>query len=260
MTAILRNESRRLIRSSLILTGAFVLLTAFMLAVFPAMQAEAEMLEEAFPDYLLGLFGLADMHTIEGFTGGYVYSLIWVVFVAVYFAYASAGLIAGDIRTRRMDLTLSNPVSRESVVLQKFASLWVPLLVFNVGVLGTVFVGAQMLGESLDPVAMTMLHLLSVPYLLVCAGIGLVLSVVLDRVGTAQVTALGLVFVLWLAEGLSENVTNFEWVGALTPQHYYDPSAILLTEEYALFDAFVLVLTALGLVALATLIFVRRDI
>ena len=260
MTSILRIESRKRVRESLTLTGAFALIAVFFFAVFPAMQEEAQLIEEAFPEYLVGLIGFEDMHLIEGFTGSYIYSLLWVVFVGIYFAYLSAGLIVGDIRSRRMDLTLSNPVSRESVILQKFASLWVPLLVLNAGFLVVVLTGAALIGESLDLGAMVMVHLLSLPYLLVCAGIGLVFSVVLDREGNAQVSALGMVFLLWLVEGLSHSQEDFEWVGAFTPHRYFDPAAILVDEEYAFLDAGLLLVVFLILLSVAVVSFVRRDI
>lgn len=260
MTAILRNESRKRLRESLVLAGAFAVLSAFLFAAFPGFADEAELIEEAFPEVLVGLFGFEAMHTIEGFVGGYTYPMVWVLFTGMYFAYTSAGMIAGDIRDRKMDLTLSNPVSRESVIFQKVGALWLPLVVLNAALIVIVFAGAFAVGESIDPVALGMLHLLSIPYHLVCAGFGIVLSVVVDRDETAEIAALGLVFMLWLVEGLAEMSPDFEWVRYLTPTRYYDPTAILVHEEFALLDAGILLLAFFVLVGIATLVFVRRDI
>ena len=260
MTAILRNESRRLQRGSVILTGALALTTAFFLAVFPAIREEAELIQEVYPEYMITLLGFEELHTIEGFAAGYVYPFVWIVFGGVYFAYVGGGMIAGDVRSRKMDLTLSNPVSRESVLAQKVAALWVPTVTLNTGVALVVFLGAIALGETFDPIGLAMVHLLSVPYLLVCAGIGLVLSVWIDRVGTAQVTALGLVFMLWLVDGISQMESEFEWIGYGTPSRYYDPTEILVHGEYALLDASLLLVGFLALFGVATIVFTRRDI
>lgn len=260
MTAILRNESRKLVRESLLLTGAFSLLLVFFLAVFPTMAEEAELIQDALPEHMAGLFGFQDLHTIEGFLGSYVLPFVWIVFLGVYFAYVGGGMIAPDIRERRMDLTLSNPVSRESVLLQKVAALWVPLLVVNLVLFVVMLGGSLVLEESLDPLVLAMTLLLSVPYLLVCAGIGVVLSVVIDRPETAQIGALGVVFLLWLVDGLSEMDPDLEWIGNLTPSRYYDPIAILVDEEYALVDATVLVVAFVLLLGVAAAIFIRRDI
>ena len=260
MTAILRNESRKLFRGTLVLTGAFALLSIFMLSVFPAMAEEAEAIEAAFPEHALTLFGLEELHTLEGFLGSYMFPFIWIVFLGVYLAYLGGGSIADDIRDRRMDLTLSNPISRESVLLQKVAALWVPLLVVNLVLFVVLYGGSVVLDETLDPLVLAIAHLLSVPYLLVCAAVGVVLSVVLDRTESAQAGAIGAVLLLWLVDGLSEMDPDLEWVGVFTPSRYFDPAAILIREEYALDHAGILLLAFAALYALATIHFVRRDI
>lgn len=260
MTAIFRNESRRLRRSSLILTGVFSMVTAFFLAVFPAMKEEAELIQEAYPDYILVFMGIEELHTIEGFTAGYIYPFMVILFGGIYFAYLGAGLIASDVESRRMDLTLSNPVSRESVLFQKVASLWVPMVLINLGIMAVIGGGAMVLNESLDLYSLALLHLLVVPYLLVCAGIGLLFSVVFDSVSRAQVSALGVVFSLWMVDGAAEMQPDYEWLGELTPSRYFDPNAILVHEEYAIMDATILLLAFFVLVSVATLVFIRRDI
>jgi len=260
MTAILRNESGKLLRGTLTLTGLLVFLSGFFLLVFPSIQEEATLLEEVYPEYILALLGVEELHTIEGFVGGYIFPFMWVFIGGIYFAYVTAGMIAGDIRSRRMDLILSNPVSRESVVLQKMAALWVPLLGLISGFVAVLLVGVWGLGESIDLTALVMVHALGVPYLLVCSGIGIVCSVVFDRAESAQATAPGLVFLLWLVDGLSEMNPEFEWIGDLTPSRYYDPTAILVHGEYALLDAGVLLVAFLALVGLAAGLFIRRDI
>ncbi|MFP8955588.1 ABC transporter permease subunit [Natrialbaceae archaeon A-CW3] len=260
MTAILRVESEKLVRGSLVLTGLFALLSSFFFVVFPAFAEEAEIIEEAFPAVLAVMLGIEEITTIEGFVGGYIFSVVWVLFAGIYFAYAAAGLIAEDVRVRRMDLLLSNPVSRESVVLQKVAALWVPLVTLNLGLFVVVYAAAAAIGETLDPVSLGVAHLLTVPYLLVCAGIGIVFSVTLDRVEGAQAGALGLVFILWLIEGLSETAPEYEWLGIVSPSRYYDPSAILVHEEYAFADAGILLVAFFVLLGIAILVFARRDI
>ncbi len=260
MTAIARFESRMRVRGTVVLTGAFVVLSGFMLVVFPAMAEEAEAIERAFPDHAAALFGFEALHTIEGFVGSYMFPFIWVLMLGVYFGYIGGGLIAGDIRERRMDLTLANPVSRESVLAQKLLGLWVPIVSINLVLYIVLLGGARLLGETLDPVTLGMAHLLSIPYVLVCAAIGLLFSVVLSRPETAQMTALGAVFLLWLIDGLSEMDPNLEWIGALTPSRYFDPTAILVHESFAWGDAAILLASFVILTGLATLLFIRRDI
>lgn len=260
MMAILRIESRKRLRGAVIITAVFGLLSAFYFSMFPGMAEEAEQIAEGFPDFMFDFFGIEAIHTIEGFIAAEIYSFFWIVFVGIYFAYVAAGMIAADVRSRRIDLTLSNPVSRESVLLQKAAALWVPIVVLNGGVAVIVYIGSVAIDEAMNPVAVAMLHLLSIPYLLVCAGIGLLLSVVLDRERTARSAALGIVLLLWLVDGISRLDADFEWIGAATPSRYYDVTDILVHEEYAYGDALVLLVAFVVLVGVSAAIFVRRDI
>lgn len=263
MTAILRNEARRLRRGSVVLVGVFAVLAALYFSMFPDFAADADAMEgvlEAFPEGMLDFFGIEALHTIEGFIAAELYSFFWVLLVGIYFAYVGGGMIAGDIESRKMDLTLSSPVSRETVLVQKAAALLIPLAILNTAIPAIVYVGSRLIDEPIEPLAIVMVHLLSVPYLLVCAAIGLVLSVVVDRPGTAQVGALGLVFVLWLVEGVSNLDPQYEWLGYFTPSQYYDETAILVREEYAFFDAAILLLAFLLLVLVAAGIFARRDV
>lgn len=257
---ILRVESRRRVRGSVALVVLFAVLSAMYFSMFPSFQDDIEELMAGFPDAFLEFLGLAGLDTIEGFIAAEIYSFFWVLLVGIYFAYVGAGLVATDVKTRRMDLLLSNPVSRESVLLQKVATLWVPVVALNVAVPAIVFTGSVLIGETMNPVAVAMVHLLSIPYLLVCAGIGVVISVSTDRVKRARGLAFGVVFFLWLVEGTANLAPDFEWVGAVGPSRYYDPTAILVFEEYALVDAALLSAAFVLLLAVATRIFSRRDI
>lgn len=260
MTAILRMESTRYTRSSLALTTVLTIFAVLYLSMFPGFKEDAEEIAEAFPDFMFDMFRIEGLHTIEGFVAAEMYSVFWTILVGAYFAYLGAGMIATDIHERRMDLTLSNPVNREWVLLQKVASLWAPLVILNVAIAGVLYVGSVVIDEAFDPVALAMVHLLSIPYLLVCAGIGVLLSVAFGHPRTSKSAALALVIVLWLVDAVSRMSADFEWVGGLTPSRYYDYTAILVREEYSLVDAGVLLVAFLVLVAVATVIFVRRDI
>ena len=259
-TAILRVESSRHLRSSLALTIVLLVFVALYTSMFPGFGEDAEELAEAFPEFVFDMFDIEALHTFEGFIAAEMYSFFWTILVGVYFAYLGASMIAVDVNERRMDLTLSNPVSRESVLLQKLASLWVPLVMLNVTVAGAIYVGSVLIGETVNPVALAMVHLLSIPYLLVCAGIGLLLSVALGHPRSAKTGAIGLVIVLWLVDAISRMTGDFEWIGAVAPSRYYGYTAILVREEYALLDAGVLLAAFVVLIAVATALFVRRDI
>lgn len=259
-TAMLRLESTRRIRSAVALLAVLLVFSILYISIFPNFKEDAEELADAFPDFFFDMFAIEALHTIEGFIAAELYSFFWTTIVGVYFAYIGATMVAVEIHDRRMDLTLSLPINRESVIIQKLLSLWAPLVFLNGGLYLMLVVGTNLIDEAIDPVALAMVHLLSIPYLLVCTAIGLVLSVVLDHPRSSKAAAIAIVLVLWLVDAVSRMTAEYEWIGAVAPSRYYEHSAILVREEYSLLDAGILTGTFLVLVALAVVLFIRRDI
>ncbi|MCL7416954.1 MAG: ABC transporter permease, partial [Halalkalicoccus sp.] len=168
--------------------------------------------------------------------------------------------IADDVERDRMDLTLSLPVSRSRVLAEKFLSLLVPILALNAVVAAAVYVGVLAIGQSIDPLDLAMVHALSIPYLLACGAIGLVLSVLVSRADVAKRIAIALVFVLFLIESVAASTEELEWLGYASPTRYYDPTAILVEGSYDLVGAAVLLAATVALVLLARFRFSRADI
>lgn len=185
---------------------------------------------------------------------------LWLLGLGIYFAYAAAGMIADDIESDRMDLLLSFPVSRSQLLLEKFASLLLPLLLLNVVVGGVTYGLVVAIGETIDPMYLALAHLLSIPYLLVCATIGLVLSVLVDRAAIAERAAIGVVFVLWLVESAVGAAEDFAWIQYVSPTHYYSPTPVLIDGTYELMDTGILLAGFLGLLIVSQVLFQRRDI
>jgi hypothetical protein len=114
--------------------------------------------------------------------------------------------------------------------------------------------------ESIDPVYLLLTHALSIPYLLVCAGIGTVFSVMVSRAAIAERGAIGVVFVLFLVESVVGGADEYDWIQYFSPTHYYEPTPILIDGTYELIDSGILLVAFFGLLLLSQLLFHRRDI
>lgn len=199
MLETFRYETGRDRRGTVVFVALVAVYTAFVLALFPSIETagvDLDQVVEAYPETVRQAMGVQSMSTVEGFLATQIYTFVWVLLLGLYFAYRTAGLVADDIERGRLDLLLSLPVSRSQLLLEKFASVLVPILALNVGVGGVVYATAAAIGESIDPFALAMAHLLSLPYLLTCAAVGLLLSVSVDRASVARRGAIGIVFAL----------------------------------------------------------------
>jgi len=260
--ALFAYESRRRLRGSLALGVGMSLLGLLMVAFFPSVQASGADLEayvESLPPAFAEAFGIEAFTTLGGFLAAELYAFGWVILLGLYVAYRAGGSVAGDVERGRMDLLLSTPVSRRRVVVESFASLLVPVAVVNAVAFLAVYAGTLAIDGSIPLLDLLAVHLLSVPYLLACGGIGLLLSVALRRRGLAERAALGAVFALFLVETVASSA-GYDAVAALSPTAYYDPTAVLVHGEYAVGDAVLLSVATLLLVAASAAVFDRVDV
>lgn len=254
-------ESERRFRSTVAIATGLAVLTGFFVWYFSVLDTESlEQMATSLPPAMLEAFGIQTIATIEGFLAVELYNFLWVLGLGLYFAYAAGGLIASDIERDRIELLLSFPVSRSRLLLEKYSSLLVPIVVFNIVVALVVYGSAAAIGESIDPTRLLLVHGLSIPYLLACAAIGAVFTVLLDRADTAKRGAIGLVFALFLIDSVTASDERLAWVGKLSPTQYYNPSEILVDGTYALVDSGVLLVATVVLLFASQSIFKRRDI
>lgn len=261
MFELLVYDAKKRIKGSLYLAAGMAALALMVIWIYPSFstQFEGDELIEAYPDALLGLFDVRTMSSLEGFLAFELYVFGWIIMLGLYFAYSAAGIIADDIDRGLMDSVLALPVSRSRVLVERFAALGVPIVVVNVILIPVLLVSSRVIGEPLAIGDIVAVHLLSIPYLFACAAIGLVFSVLFDRVGIAQRMALAVTFALFLIESLLEG-TEFEPVGAMSPMRYYDPNGILLDSNYDLVGTAILLGMIAVLIGASALWFARKDV
>lgn len=262
MFEITAYESKRRIKGAIVLAVLLGALTMLYIGLFPSVEQSGEELTaymESMPPALQEAFGDASLTTIEGFLALELYQFIWLLFAGLYVAYTAGGLIAGDVDRDRMDLLLATPVSRAKVLVEKYLALLTPILILNVVLPVVVYVGVRVIDESIAAGDLVMVHVLSLPYLLACGAIGLLLSVLFSSVDVAKRGGLGAIFGLFLVESVATSA-DLEWLAAISPTHYYDPTAILVSAEYDWAGAAVLVVVAAALVVVSMVRFKRMDI
>jgi len=261
MLEFARYETRHRIRGAVALAVGLSLLAALVIWLYPSFAESIDMdqLLQAYPQPVLKAFGVKSMSTLAGFLAVELYSFAWVILLGLYFAYSAASLVADDVERERMDMLLSLPVSRSRIVFEKYLSLVVPILVVNAITAVVVYVGSVLIDRTIPAADLLAVHALSVPYLLACAGVGLVASVVFDRESVAQRVGLGVVFALFLVESVVSD-TDYSAVGAVAPMRYYDPAAVLVDGQYDVAGAVLLFAAAVALVVASQLWFRRKDL
>ncbi|MFH5797591.1 ABC transporter permease subunit [Haladaptatus sp. CMAA 1911] len=266
MFEITRYEFDRRVKGAVVLAVLLAVMSFGIVALFPSIETSGADLEaywQSLPPAMKAAFGASggafSLTTMEGFLAVELYQFFWLLLLGIYTAYIAGGLIAGDVERGRLDVLLATPVSRSKVIVEKFLSLVPTLVVLNVIVGAVVYVSVVAIGESVSLSDLVVAHLLSIPYLLACGAIGLLLSVVFDHADVAQRGGLGAIFALFLLDSVASSA-DMGWLGAISPTHYYDPTAILVSGEYDWTGAVVLLAGIVALVLVSRVIFQRKDI
>ncbi|NHN57744.1 MULTISPECIES: ABC transporter permease subunit [Halorussus] len=265
MLEIAGYESERRIKGTLVLAVLLAVMSVLFVGLFPSIASSGVDFEaylESLPPAMRAAFGATGavaFTTIEGFLAIELYQFFWLLMLGIYAAYVGGGLIAGDVERDRMDVLLAAPVARRRVVVEKFLSLVPVVVALNLVVGAAVYATVLAVGESISVADLAAVHLLSIPYLLACGAVGLVLSVVFDASDVAKRGGLGAVFGLFLLETVSQSA-DVAWLGAVSPTRYYDPTAVLVRGEYDWLGAVILLAGAAALVAASAWWFRRKDI
>lgn len=258
---IAQYESERRIRSTAALIGGFVVFAGLFVALIPHLLAEVPLEEviEALPDAVVELFGFRALGSFEGLLAAEYHGIGWVIGLGAYIAYSAAGSVAGDIESDRMEMLLAAPISRTDVLLGKFLALLVPIVGINAIIPVVLYTGAALVDQPLDPQDLLFVHALSIPYLLCCGAIGIVIAVVVRRGQFSKRASAGAIVAMWMS-GAFVARTNLEWLSALTPMHYFDPPAILIDGSYNIVGGGILLVVTVVLLFVSHMIFVREDI
>ncbi|EMA45845.1 ABC transporter permease subunit [Halococcus saccharolyticus] len=261
MLDVIRFEGVRRLRITGVLAVIFALFGGMFVALAPDLVSTGayDDIIEAMPPAMNALMGFENFNSIEGVVGGEFYTFTWVVGLGAYLAYSAAGSVAGDIKNDRMDTLMAAPISRTKVLLGKYFSLLVPIVVLNVVIPLVMYGGSVLIDEPIALADLAALHALSIPYLLCWAAVGLLLGVVVGRGRTAGRAALGVVIAAWLLESFVVE-TDVEWLGNVSPMRYFDPSGILVDGAYNLDGAALLLAVAIVLVIVSQFRFTRMDL
>jgi ABC-2 type transport system permease protein len=261
---LMRYESRNRLRGTFVLAVLLGLFALLMIWLFPSIAesgADFEAYIESLPPSVREGFGVsgAAITTIEGFMSTEFYGFVWLLLLGLYLTYAGGGTVAADIENGQLDMLLAAPISRAQVLLEKFLSLLTIIVTLNLLMPLFVYGGTMFVGESIDAFGLLAVHVLSVPYLLVCGAFGTLLSVTVHRADVARRGGIGALFVLFVLEAVTTD-TDFEWLGLLSPTRYYDPAEILVEESYDLVGAAVLLVATVVLLSVSRVIFERVDV
>lgn len=221
------------------------------------MAADAAKAFQAF-SFLLG--EITSIDTIGGFITTRVLSFAPVL-LGLWVAIVGVGLIRGEEQQGALDVLLSTPYSRISVLRQKLAALWI-VAILSTLLLGLgLLVGVLVSGEPVPAGELGLATLNLATFVGFWGVVGLLVGQLVLVRRTASSIVGALVFGTFLLNNVLEGSSSLKWLSWLIPFHYYTASKPLVPGRAMEWGAWlvILALTAV-LIVMAGLTFSRRNI
>jgi len=181
--------------------------------------------------------------------------------VAIWALLTVSRTLRGEEEHGALDLLLSVPRSRVRIAAEKVAAVAVSLLLIGALIALSAFAGAAATGVDLGAGRAALFGLNTTLFALVFGALALIVSQFTHEARTAAgITGilLGLSFVLTSAGRV---LSGGEWIGRLSPLHYFERNKPLVAGHAIDWSAMVLMAAAaLILTAVGVVLFLRRDI
>lgn len=225
---IYRKELRQSAKSFVIWAGSIACMMAVCILMFPEMKNEMESVSSVFANMggftaafgmdklnfgeLMGFYGV-ECGNVLGIGGGFFAALTGI------------SVLAGEEKNRTAEFLLTHPVSRISVLLQKFLSVVTQVLVLNLFVVLADLLFAAVIGEEFQMREFLLMHTAYLFMQMEMASICFGLSAFIQRgsIGIGLGCALALYF-MNLVCNISEKA---EFLKYITPYAYSDASQII---------------------------------
>ncbi|MFQ5980226.1 MAG: ABC transporter permease [Candidatus Heimdallarchaeota archaeon] len=248
-----------------ILPAVLLLGLVFLVAyVWPEFKTSAEEMQKLLESPMYKAFYGEDaiavgIGSFEGFFGMTAFFYIDVIIIALSI-FLGAGIIAREVDKKTLDISLSYPISRRSLLLGRFAAintyaLLLPLVVF----LSIAFAGAYY-GENSDLLALFLALLGKYALFFTLSALSLLCAALFLRPKASYGAAAGLILGSYILDSLGGLVESTEILANLSLFHYLDGTTIWASGTFPVDElAIVIGIGILALIA-AVEIFQRREL
>lgn len=245
-------------RRSLLAWGIPIgLMSAFIVAIFPAVEDSISKVVDEYPEGLKEAFGIGELSTVEQYLQAEMLSLIVPLALGYLAVRAVASGLAGAAESGRLDVLLSAPVSRHRICAAGFLATAVELaavlaISWALTMLGSVLAGA---GLAAGPAAAGYASVW--PLALLFAGLGIVVCGISLRTPVVTGLVAGVLVAMYVVDLIGKLDPGLDWVRYASVFRYYG-NAIEDGIEPLAFLGVSAVAMALGLAGAA--LFERRDV
>lgn len=241
-----------------------ILLCAVMTSFFPSISSNEAVQDylDAFDPDLLAIFGFTEFVDITsgaGYLNAEMFSLMVPLLLIIFAISVGASAIAGEEDKRTIEILLSEPISRQRVLLQKYAFLLAASVLMAAVVWLSLAIGAPIVGMDVSMVnlaaAVTSSSLLGIAFGSLAFGVGAITGSRGLSVGVSAGTAVA----TYVINTLGAIVDFLEPVRWVSPFFYHGGNSPILNGLDALHVLLLLIVIAVPAIA-GFIVYQRRDL
>ena len=105
-----------------------------------------------------------------------------------------------------------------------------------------------------------MTHVVSVPYFLAIAAVGLLISVIIDEKIKAGIITIAIIIGMYIFESISLLIPDYKSMGYVSLTHFYNPADILINGIVDVYGVVVLVIFIVICLIISMIYFDHKDI
>jgi ABC-2 type transport system permease protein len=247
-------------KMSVILTLIFIGVVGMYSGFYPAFKDSLEEMASTLKGEFTFLRGFESMTSYPGFLNMELYQIFWILILGMLIGFLAASLLSKEIEGKTIDLLMSNPVSRKQIILEKYLGLIPFIIIINVATLLTVYGLTVAIGEQINLSYLTLTHIVSIPYFMAIAAIGLLISVIIDEKIKASIITIAIIIGMYIFESISLLIPEYKSMGYVSLTHYYNPADILLKGIVDMYGVIVLVIFIVICLIISMIYFDHKDI
>jgi len=225
--------------------------------LFPSIQESFEELD--LPEYMESFSGAAGSYsTPEGYLATEFFTAVPITLV-IFAIVAGTAATAGEESAGTLDMLLAQPIRRRRVIVEKALGIGAAVSVALLAGLPGIYLGQLFVDMDISPWRTLAATIVTLPLLYLFAALAMLLGAALPTRATAVAAATALAVLAYVVYTVGALVDALSGVRKITPFYWSDASKALVG-DFEVWRTLVLLGVCIGLVALATWAFERRDI
>lgn len=256
--------------STLAFTGGLLLYCWTIVAIMPMMftgiaASEWAKFMSKFPKELLSLLAgggidVTQLLTVEGFISLELFSLWWIIIVGGFAISLAMGIVAKDTNEGTMELLMSYPLKRETIIITRFLSSSIILAFLAFFTVYATYLISTFNDIPLTFSGLTIVGLYGWLFFEVILLFTLFLTIILKEGGGATLISFTFFLSSHILNALAGLHKTIDKISFLSIFKYYNPVQYLLEKKIDLTHLNIFLVIIISLFTLSVLIYRKRDI